>query len=260
MKASSALALLLGSLGLLGGGAAPSAASDLVVAAASDLKFAMEEVVAGFQKQRPEIAVQLSYGSSGNFYAQLSERAPFDLFFSADAEYPKRLEAAGQGLPGSYFLYAVGRIVLWVPRSSGIDPARGLEILLAPGIKKVAIANPRHAPYGRAAEAALEHAGLYERIQPKLVLGENVAQAAQFAQSGAADAAIVAHSLALAPAMEQSGRYWELPPGTYPRLDQAGLILKWASDPGAANAFRAFVLGPEGSRILGRWGFVLPRD
>ena len=234
--------------------------SQLAVAAASDLKFAMEDLASDYQKRNPGVFVKVSYGSSGSFFAQLTQEAPFDLFFSADAEYPKRLEAAGHALPGSYFLYAVGRIVLWVPRSSGNDPARGFGTLLAPEVKKVAIANPRHAPYGRAAEAALKHAGLHERLQTKLVLGENVAQASQFAQSGAADAAIIAHALALSPPMQEAGRHWEIPTSTYPRLEQGGLILKWASDPGAAQAFRDFVLGAHGSRILKRWGFQLPRD
>ncbi len=240
--------------------AARAAERPLAVAAASDLRFAMEELAAEFQEQRPGVAVKVSYGASGSLFAQLSERGPFDLFFSADADYPRRLETAGHALPGSLFRYAIGRMVLWLPRSSGIDPGRGLETLLAPEINKVAIANPRHAPYGRAAVAALEHAGLFGRIQDKLVLGETVAQAAQFAQSGAAEAAIIAHALALSPAMQQAGRYCEIPLDTYPRLVQGGLILKWARDPAAARSFRDFVLGQQGSRILRRWGFLLPQD
>lgn len=250
------VALALG-LGL----AAPAAAAprELFVAAASDLKFAMDELVVDFQKRQPDILVKLSYGSSGNFFAQLSQKAPFELFFSADAEYPRRLEREGHALPGSFFVYAVGRLAVWVPRTTPVDLMKqGIKSLLAPGIKKVAIANPRHAPYGRAAEAALRHFGIYDAVQPKLVLGENVAQAAQFAQTGAADAAIIAHSLALAPSMQMDGLFWEVPLDAYPRMEQGGLILKWARDPAAARSFRDHVMAAEGRALLKRWGFFLP--
>lgn len=221
----------------------------------------MDELAADFQRRQPGILVKVSYGSSGNFFAQLSQRAPFELFFSADAEYPRRLEAEQHALPGSFFLYAVGRVAVWVPRTTPVDLMRqGMKALLLPQIKKVAIANPRHAPFGRAAEAALRHFGIYDAVQPKLVLGENVAQAAQFAQTGAADAAIIAYSLALAPAMQMDGRFWEVPLDAYPRMEQGGLILKWAKDPAAARSFRDHVLGAEGRAILKRWGFFLPGD
>jgi molybdate transport system substrate-binding protein len=231
-----ALAALL----LLAPGEARSA--EIAIAAASDLKFAMEELVQDFQKRNPGALVKLSYGASGNFFAQLQQQAPFDLFFSADFEYPRRLEADGHTLPGTTFVYAVGRLALWVPRASSAEiDAQGLRTLLVPEIRKIAIANPRHAPYGRAAEAALRHFGVYESVLPKLVLGENVAQAAQFAQSGAADAALIAHSLVLAPAMQAGGRFWEVPLGAYPRMEQGGAILKWAKDPALARAFRDYV-------------------
>jgi molybdate transport system substrate-binding protein len=238
---------------------APAAERALFVAAASDLRFAMDELVADYQRRQPDVAVKVSYGSSGNFFAQLAQKAPFDLFFSADAEYPRRLDADGCGLPGSFFVYAVGRLAVWMPRSAGVDlMKRGIKALQAPEVKKIAIANPRHAPYGRAAEAALRHFGLYDELQSKLVLGENVAQAAQFAQTGAADAALIAYSLALAPAMQQDGRFWEVPTHAYPRMEQGGLALGWARDAAAARGFRAYVLGGDGRAILKRWGFFLP--
>jgi len=253
--------LLLALLALALGAPASAAPRELFVAAASDLKFAMDELAADFQKRQPDVVVKLSYGSSGNFFAQLSERAPFELFFSADAEYPRRLEREGHALPGSFFVYAVGRVAVWVPRTASVDLTKqGIKSLLAPVIKKVAIANPRHAPYGRAAEAALRHFGLYDAVSPKLVLGENVAQAAQFAQTGAADAAIIAYSLALAPSMQMDGRFWEVPQDAHPRMEQGGLILKWARDPRAARLFREHVLGAEGRALLKRWGFFLPGD
>lgn len=250
---------LLG-LALLGlaGPAARAAASELRVAAAADLKFAMDELAAAFQQAGPKRAVGVSYGSSGNFFVQLRNQAPFDVYLSADAEYPRRLAAEGLGLPGSFFLYAVGRLVVWVPPGSTLDLEReGLRALLEPAVRRVAIANPRHAPYGRAAVAALEHYGLAASIEPKLVLGENVAQAAQFVESGAADAGIVALSLALAPALG-AGRRFEVPLDAYPRLEQGGLILKWAKDPAAARAFVDYLRSAPGRGILARWGFAAP--
>jgi molybdate transport system substrate-binding protein len=238
---------------------APPPSREVVVAAAADLKFAMDELVATFRERQPDVVVRVSYGSSGNFHSQLINRAPFDVFFSADVEYCNRLHEAGLAADPGVFLYAVGRIALWVSRSSPLEiEKQGLEVLLAPGVRRVAIANPRHAPYGRAAEASLKHFGLYERIVAKLVFGENVAQTAQFVQSGAADAGIVALSLAVAPAMEKEGRFWEVPVDAYPRLDQGGVVLKWAKDPEAAGAFRDFVVGPAGRDILERYGFFLP--
>lgn len=255
MRARAALWALL--LGL-----APLArAGELAVAAASDLKFAMDELAAAFQQRHRGAVVKVSYGSSGNFFAQLQQQAPFDLFFSADFDYPRRLEAEGHTLAGTSFVYAVGRLALWVPRASGVDlEAQGMRALLLPEVRKVAIANPRHAPYGRAAQAALRHYGLFAAVEPKLVLGENVAQAAQFAQSGAADAALVAHSLVLAPAMLSGGRFLELPLESYPRMEQGCVVLKWAKQPALARAFLDFVRGPLGRAVLKRWGFLLPEE
>ena len=186
------------------------------MAAASDLKFAMDELVGAFGKSHPDIEVTMTYGSSGNFFSQISNGAPFDLFFSADVDYPRRLAEAGLGPKDGVFLYAVGRIVVWVPAASRIPVERGIQVLASPDVRKIAIANPRHAPYGRAAEAALRAAGVYEAVKGKLVLGENVAQTAQFVQSGAADAGIIALALALAPALAKEGRYFEVPLETYP--------------------------------------------
>jgi molybdate transport system substrate-binding protein len=238
------------------GGAA--AGGRVAVAAASDLKFAMDEIVRAFAKQRPDLTVAVTYGSSGNFYAQLSSGAPFDVFFSADVEYTRRLATQGLTVPGSEFVYAVGRIVLWVPRSSTLDLDRGLDALRDPSVRKIAIANPQHAPYGRAAEAALKAAKVHADVRSKLVFGENVAQAAQFVQSGAADAGIIALSLATAPVLAAEGRYREIPLDAYPRMEQGGVILKRAPDVAAARAFREFVLGADGRATLARYGFSAP--
>ncbi len=238
--------------------AATSPARHLDVAAAADLKFAMDELVVAFRRAQPDVEVSVSYGSSGNFFSQIANGAPFDLFFSADSEYPRQLAKAGLAPEGSEFPYAVGRIVIWVPAASGVPVEQGAPALASPDVRKVAIANPRHAPYGRAAEAALRKLGVYEAVKDKLVFGENVAQTAQFVQSGAADAGIIALSLAVAPALAKEGRYFELPLDSYPRMDQAGIILDRARDASAARAFRDFVVGPDGRATLKRYGFFLP--
>jgi molybdate transport system substrate-binding protein len=228
------------------------------VAAAADLNVALGEIIERFGSTH-DVDVTVSYGSSGTFYAQLLNQAPFDLFLSADVQYPNGLVSRGLTLPQSAFTYAVGRLVLWAPAASPIDVERdGLQALTAASIAHVALANPEHAPYGRAAVAALQSAGVYDRLRPKLVFGENVAQAMQFAQSGAADAALVARSLALAPSVKGAGRVFEIPATAYPRIDQGGVVLKWAVDPDAARALRGFLLSAEGRAILGRSGFSLP--
>ncbi len=153
-----------------------------------------------------------------NFYAQIQNGAPFDLYFSADIAYPRKLEEAGLTVPGSLYPYAIGRIVLWAGKDSRLDLSKGLDVLLETTIKKIAIANPKHAPYGRAAVVAMEHAQVYDRVKNKLVLGENISQAAQFVESGAADVGIIAMSLALAPLMQAAGHYWEIPADTHPPI------------------------------------------
>ena len=174
-------------------------------------------------------------------------------------EYPRQLAARGLIVAGSEFTYAFGRLVVWTPSSSPLDVEHdGLQALAAPLVKHIAIANPEHAPYGRAAVAALQAAGVYDRVRPRLVFGENVAQALQFVQSGAAEAGIVARALVAAPGMKDMGRWAEVPAALYPRLEQGGVILQWASDVDAAQALRAFVLSAEGRTILERHGFALP--
>jgi molybdate transport system substrate-binding protein len=231
------------------------------VAAAADLRFALDDVLTPFRSSHPDIQVRVTYGSSGNFFAQLNNRAPFDLFLSADMDYPRRLIDQGLADPDSAFVYAVGHLVVWVPRHSALDVGRlGRRALLEPSVRKIAIANPRHAPYGRAAEAALKTAGLYDKVQERLVYGENVAQTAQFVQTGAADVGIIALSLALAPTLRDEGRYREIAVDSYPRLEQGGVILSWAKDREAAEVLRAFVAGDEGKAILRRYGFSLPGE
>jgi molybdate transport system substrate-binding protein len=231
----------------------------LTIAAAADLKYALDDIVAEFRKTHPDIEVRVSYGSSGNFFRQLTERAPFDMFFSADMDYPRRLVAEGLAPKESEFTYAIGHIVLWVPRDSAIDVQQlAIKSLFHPSVRKIAIANPDYAPYGRAAQKALQSLGVYDQIEKRLVKGNNVAQAAQFVETGAADIGIIGLSQALAPPLRDKGRFWEIPQKSYPRMEQGGVILSWARKPKAGMALRAFVLGREGQAILRRYGFTLP--
>src|ERR1700737_1980893 len=226
-------------------------AQSVKVAAAADLKFAMAELAAQFEKQS-ETKLDVTYGSSGNFLTQIQNGAPFDLFFSADSEYPKKLEAVGLAEPGTLREYAVGHIVIWAPSDSGINAARdGWKCLLDQRVKRIAIANPEHAPYGRAAVAAMKKAGIYEQVKDQLVYGENISQTAQFVQSGNAQAGIVALSLAMSPAMK-NGNKWEIPADSYPPIKQAAVVLKASKDKDAARRFLDFVNGSEGREILQR--------
>jgi molybdate transport system substrate-binding protein len=232
-------------------------AQEIRIAAAADLKFAMGELSETFEKQT-RTKVNVTYGSSGNFFSQMQNGAPFDLFFSADIEYPKKLQAAGLAEQGTLYEYAIGRIVIWVPAVAKTDVAKlGWNTLLDASIEKIAIANPEHAPYGSAAVAALQKAGIYEQVRAKLVYGENISQAAQFVQSGNAQAGIVAMSLAVSPAM-RGGKRWDIPPDMHPPLEQGAIVLNDARNKGSARAFLDFVKSPAGRAILANYGFELP--
>jgi molybdate transport system substrate-binding protein len=238
---------------------APAPPPRLRIAAASDLRFALDELDAAFGRTVGTVDVSVSYGSSGSLFAQLSNGAPFDLFLSADIAYVRQLGARGLIVPGSAFTYALGRLVVWVPADSPIDVARlGMDALRAPGVMHVAIANPEYAPYGRAAEAAIRQTGLFDEVGPRLVLGENVAQAFQFAQSGSAQIAVIGLSLATAPSVAGSGRFWEVPPAFYPSIEQGGAVLRGAQYAELAQRFRTFLLSADGRAILERHGLSAP--
>ena len=233
----------------------PAAGSTtLRVAAASDLRFALDEVLTACRAANPALKVEATYGSSGNFFAQIREGAPFDVFLSADSEYARRL--AVDRLADAPFPYAVGRLALIVRKDSGLDPKGLGELLKGRAVRRLAIANPTHAPYGRAAEAALRTWGIYDLVAPRLVFGESVSQAAQFVDAGAAQAGLVA--LALARAKPADLVFAEVPATAYPPLDQAGVILKRTRSPEAARAFQACLTGDVGRSILERYGFGLP--
>jgi len=237
--------------------AVPSHGQEITVAAAVDLRSALDEIISDFQTET-SVHVKVVYGSSGNLFQQIQNGAPFDFFFSANSDYPKKLEAAGLSVPGTYYEYARGHIVLLTASSSALDLQRGLKVLLEPSIRRIAIADPSHAPYGQAAVAALKTQGVYDQVSRKIVVGENVAQAASFVTSGAADIGIVAKSLAVLPSARAQIRFAEIPSDEYPPIQQACVLLKSSTKHEAARRFLAYIQGPETSKILQRYGFEVP--
>jgi molybdate transport system substrate-binding protein len=229
----------------------------LRVAAASDLQFAMKELGAQFEK-KTGTKMAVSYGSSGNFSSQIENGAPFDAFFSADALYPERLIKSGAADSHSLVTYAQGHLVLWALPGTNLQlTQKGFAALQDPRVEKIAIANPEHAPYGRAAVAALQKAGLYNQLKSKLVLGENISQAAQFAQSGSAQIGIIALSLTFAESMK-NGERWEVPAEYYPPILQTAVVMHSSPNKAAANAFLDFVKSDEGRAILTKYGLTPP--
>src|ERR1700677_2752444 len=231
-----------------------AAAEEITVAAAADLTFAFKDVGARFEKETGN-TLKFTFGSSGNFLTQIQNGAPFDMFFSADIGYPKKLEAAGLIEPGSLYQYATGEIVIWVPNASTLDLKEGLAVLTDSHINKIAIGNPEHAPYGRAAVAAMKHENVYDKVSSKLVMGENIAQAAQFVESGNADVGILALSLALSPNLKAKGRYVVIPPTDYPPLEQAVVIVKSSEKKATAKQFLAFIKTPPIVSLMHDYGF-----
>jgi len=250
---------MLALIGLCGCGRGPE--QPVTIAAAADLQFAMEDVLAAFRAAHMGMDVRVDYGSSGSFYAQIQNHAPFDLFLSADIQYPRKLADEGLAVSGSLFPYATGRIVLWTPSSSPIDVSRlGWAALDDPAVHHIAVANPDHAPYGRAAVAAMKSAGIFDRESNKLVMGENISQTMQFVQSGAAEIGVVALSLALAPAVRDQGKYWEIPADSYPPIEQGGVILTRARGSRTASALREYLMSAACRDILKRYGFYPPKN
>ncbi|MGO9056286.1 MAG: molybdate ABC transporter substrate-binding protein [Candidatus Binataceae bacterium] len=235
-----------------------ASAAQITIAAAADLTFAFRDVAPRFEKASGN-TVKLSLGSSGNFYSQIRNGAPYDLFFSADMSYPEKLAEAGL-VEGPLYEYATGKIVLWAPARSAIDVSRGLPVLLDPAVHKIAVANPKLAPYGKAAVAALQHDHIYDRVEKKLVFGENISQTAQFVQSGNADVGILALSLAVAPAMKDKGKYFVISTSSYPPLRQAGVVIKASKNQDVARQFLAFLKTPEIVDLMHSYGFILPKD
>jgi len=230
------------------------------VAAAADLSVVLREIANRYEKMTGT-KVKLSFGASGALTQQIQNGAPFDLFFSADMDYPRQLIAAGEADGASLYQYAVGKLVLWVPADSPLDVEhKGINVLFDPSVKKIAIANPQHAPYGRAAVAALKNAGLYDRVAGRLVLGENVSQAAQFVESGNAQAGFVAQAHAVAPAMTGKGKYWEVPADAYPPLAQGVVVLSHSQHKKEAATFLEYVKTKQAGELFRKYGFKLPQN
>ena len=235
----------------------PAKAEELTIAAAADLKFAMAEVVENFRVQHPADKIEVIYGSSGKFLTQIENGAPLDLYFSADIAYPRELESKGL-VAGTAQPYAVGRIVLWSlkPELAKVT----LQKLPQAAISKFAIANPLHAPYGKRAQEALQHAGVWEAMQAKLVLGENIAHTAQFVDSGAAEAGIVALSLVLSPALQGKGTWTLIPVDWHAPLEQGFIITQRAAKNPLAKQFADYITSESARAVMRRYGFVLPGE
>lgn len=244
--------LVLGSLFFF---AATVRAEKVTIAAAADLRFALDEIVATFEKKHPGDKLNVIYGSSGKFYAQIQQRAPYDLFFSADIRLPTEL--ATRGFAASKVRpYAVGRLVLW---SASMDAAKlTLASLTAPKIVRIAMANPKHAPYGIAAEQALRASGVWNAVQSKLVYGENIAHAAQFVETGVVEIGIIALSLAVSPALVTKGEYWLVPSHLHEPLRQGFIITKRAERSDLAKRFAEYIDGKAARAVMSKYGFTLP--
>lgn len=232
-------------------------AEKIMIAAAADLKFAMEEIITGFNKNHSGDEVQVVYGSSGKFHTQIRQGAPFDLYFSADIAYPRELVKQGNSASEARS-YAVGRIVLW---GADLDAAKmTLASLADPKITRIAIANPKHAPYGKRAEEALRSAGLWDKVQPKLVFGENVSQTAQYVQSGNAQVGIIALSLVLNPELSRKGSFYLIPGAMHTPLEQGYIITKRGALKPLAKQFAEYMGTKQARGIMTKYGFVLPGE
>lgn len=247
------LLMLLMCLGLM----PPAAAGTLTIAAAADLKFAMAEVVVQFRATQPSARVEVIYGSSGKFLTQITNGAPFDMYFSADIAYPRELERKGL-TAGATRPYAIGRLVLWSLQPELANTP--LQALPQSAIRKFAIANPQHAPYGRRAKEALEQQGVWEAMRPKLVLGENIAHTAQFVDSGAAEAGIVALALVLSPTMTGKGAWTLIPAAWHAPLEQGYVITRRAASNPLAATFADYMSSTPARAIMRRYGFTLPGE
>jgi len=227
-------------------------AGQIRIAAASDLRYAMDEIVSAFQAEFPEDKVDVTFGSSGKFATQIQQGAPFDLYFSADISYPRQLESEGLAASPVY-PYAIGRIVLW-----SMKKELQLTELIDKSVKRIAIANYRHAPYGQRAKEALESIGVWDLIAEKLVMGDNISQAAQYVETGAADAGIVALSLVLSPALKDKGHWMLIDELFHEPLVQGFVITKNAMDHDLAKTFADFMSRTETIEVLKKYGFTLP--
>lgn len=238
---------------------AVAAATRVRVAAASDLRSCLDALTDDFQKDFPNVDLLPVFGASKALLTQLEAGLETDLFLAADIDLARDLAAAGLAAPEDVFETGAGRIVVWVRNESPLDVARdGIEVLRDPAVRRVAIANPEYAPYGRAAKAALESLGLLAEVEKKLAVGSSAAQAAQYAESGAADVGLLPLALALGTKLSEKGRFWTVPADAHPPIRHGGAIHARAIDREATVAFRDFLLSPRGRTILERFGFEFP--
>lgn len=232
-------------------------AEKITIAAAADLKFAMDDIVTTFKKANPGDELDVIYGSSGKFHTQIQQGAPYDLFFSADIGFARELAKAGHAA-SEVKAYALGRIVLW---STSVDASKmTLESLTDPKFTRIAIANPKHAPYGKRAEEALRAAGVWDKVEPKLVYGENIAHTAQFVQTGNAQVGIVALSLVVSPELASKGGYWLVPDKLHEPLEQGFIITQRAAGSALAKRFSDYMNSKPARALMTRYGFVMPGE
>lgn len=242
-------------------------AQTLRIAAAADLQWAMTDLAAAFRVKHPNVSIDAVYGSSGNFVAQIRAGAPFDAFFSADIDYPRALFDAGLATSAPHE-YGLGRIVLWKAQSRTFDLSQGMKLLASKQIRRIAIANPAHAPYGKRAKEYFQNAlnnapnsaQTLALVEQKCVFGDNVAHAAQLVQSGNADIGVISLSLALAPtpkrALASNGAYLLIDSALHTPLRQGAVVVKARPNVALAEEFVAFVCSVDGARILARYGFL----
>jgi molybdate transport system substrate-binding protein len=237
--------------------ALPARADALLVAAAADLSYCMDELGAAFARQAPQAEVKVSTGASGNLFTQIRNGAPFDVFLSADMGYPRQLVRDGAADGATLTPYALGRIVLWSldPR---FDLTQGMPVLQDSRLSRIAIANPALAPYGRAARSALQAAGSWQALQPKLVIGENIAQTVQFVQTGNAQIGIVSYASVLSPRLKGSGSYYLIPDAGMAPIEQGAIVTAHGKANPLAARFVEFLSSPIARAILQRHGFGLP--
>lgn len=232
----------------------PTPPTALTVSAAADLVYAFTELGDAFERETG-IPVVFNFGSTGQLAQQIEQGAPVDLFAAANVSFVQDLAQKGRVLPDTVALYGRGRLTLWT-RSDSPLPIAGIQDLAQPAVQRIAIANPDHAPYGIAAREALQSAGLWETVQPKLILGENVRQTLQYAETGDVDVAIVALSLSL----QEEGRWALIPEHLHAPIDQALAVVTDSRQQAAARAFAGFINGPAGRPIMRDYGFVLPGE
>jgi len=218
----------------------------------------MADLTTEFKKVAPNITLAITYGASGSLYSQISNGGPFDVFLSADTGYPQKLVDSGL-TSGQVLIFGAGRLCLWTSNTTGLDLADGLAVLKDERVKKIAIANPEHAPYGKAAQAALKSAGLLDAVRSKLVMGESVEQTATFARTGAAEVALVAKSQASTAPLNTEGRSFDIPDALYQPIQHGAVVLKSAQDLTAAQTFMNFLGGPAAQPVLSSRGLAAGR-